>query len=76
MTEEVLFEIMRQEFPQDGDTSFCLNKDHWMFKESGEEIIYQISIVPVGKVEQFSSKNSWGNAYKKYLAWKEDSNDN
>ena len=74
MTEEVLFEIMRQEFPQDGDTSFLLNKAHWMFKEAGEEITYQISIIPGGKVEQFSSKNSWGNAYKKYLAWKEDKN--
>ncbi len=71
MTEEELFEVMKKEYPQDGDTSFLITKDHWMHRESGEETTYKISLVPLKwDVKLLESKHSWDELHLIYLDWR------
>ena len=74
MTEEELFEIMKKEFPDKGDSAFCLTTEHWMFSTKTETLTYMLSIVSQESLEvkRFDSKKGWQEIYNSYLRWRDE----
>lgn len=75
MTEQEVFEKVRERFPVHSSVSFCLNTERWRHtypdnKES-DNTSYTISLILREFCERFSGDN-WEEAFALYQEWLED----